>query len=96
MSEFIKITGTRVILILNKNMDQKCLKFQCLSSSYTELSKQEVGSWALQSLFSSTQLQEEFECSDPHFHCQPEQRFRLFDKYNKTNIILQSLLAFWR
>lgn len=55
MSEFIKITGTRVILILNKNMDQKCLKLQCLSSLYTELSKQEVGSWAIHSL-SSAQL----------------------------------------
>lgn len=95
MIEFIKITGTRVILILNKNIDQKCLKRQCLSSSYTELSKEEVGSWAIQSLFSSTQLQEESECSDPHLHCEPEQRFRLIEKYNKTNIMLQSLLAFW-
>ena len=55
MSEFIKITGTRVILILSKNIDQKCLKLQCLSSSYTKLSKEEVGSWAIHSL-SSAQL----------------------------------------
>ena len=55
MSEFLKITGTRVILILNKNTDQKCLKLQCLSGSHTELSKQEVGSWAIHSL-SSAQL----------------------------------------